>query len=248
MDRGAERQRSGGASSRRGVRCGTRAAVRHRLVQVLVPCGVALAACVPERALSSYREPRDAPTETTRNSVRSLPDAGSAPDPGPDDAGADAAVTIAAPASGDAGPAAPATLICREECACESGVFGPLMFCPTPVSHDDAVERCALAGGSLASVDDAERNAWLSERMAALDADDFWLSGTDGEQEGIWRWVDGRVFFDADAEVDAGTPRPYAPWDEEQPNDLNGEDCMRSTGGVWRDLDCTEAIAYVCEG
>jgi hypothetical protein len=81
--------------------------------------------------------------------------------------------------------------------------------------------------------------------MTALGADDFWLSGTDLEDEGIWRWSDGRVFFDASA--DAGSPRPYAPWDEGQPNDLDGEDCMRSTGGVWRDLDCSEQLAFVCQ-
>ena len=61
--------------------------------------------------------------------------------------------------------------------------------------------------------------------------------GTDSEDKGIWRWRDGRVFFDVAA--DAGAPRTYAPWEEGQPNDLNGEDCMRSSGGVWRDLDCS---------
>ena len=82
--------------------------------------------------------------------------------------------------------------------------------------------------------------------MAEIDADDFWLSGTDTEDEGVWRWSDGRVFFDIDA--DGGALPSFAPWDEGQPNDLNGEDCMRSTGGVWRDLDCSDAIAFVCQG
>jgi Lectin C-type domain len=146
----------------------------------------------------------------------------------------------------DAAPSPNPRLTCRDECVCESGVLGEFMFCSTAVSHDDAVAACSLAGGGLASVDDPTLNERLTARMAALEADDFWLSGTDLDDEGVWRWSDGRVFFDVGA--DAGAPRLYAPWDEEQPNDLNGEDCMRSTGGVWRDLDCSAEIAFVCQG
>jgi len=87
----------------------------------------------------------------------------------------------------------------------------------------------------------------LTERMQAVAVDDFWLSGTDAEVEGVWRWSDGRVFFGPSAApVDGGAP--YAPWEPGQPNDVNGEDCMRSTAGVWRDLDCTDEIAYACQG
>ncbi|HTV20755.1 MAG TPA: C-type lectin domain-containing protein [Polyangiaceae bacterium] len=171
------------------------------------------------------------------------------PEPGPVDAGVlveGSASAIDAAPSVDTAPEPLPILDCREECACERGALGEFMFCPNAVSHEEAVARCSLAGGSLASVDDATQNAWLSARMAELEADDFWLSGTDAEDEGVWRWSDGRVFFDTRA--DAGTREPFAPWDEGQPNDLNGEDCMRSTGGVWRDLDCSDEIAFVCQG
>lgn len=209
---------------------------------------VALAGCFPERPLSSYREQGEAAPEITSSRARTLVDAGaSAPAPAP--APSEPLGPFVAPARPDAGPAPP-PLDCRQECECESGAFGALMFCPTPVTYEEAAERCAVAGGALASVDDAERNGWLSARMSELDADDFWLSGTDSDDEGTWRWSDGRVFFEVGAGAtigDAGAPA-YAPWDDGQPNDLNGEDCMRSTGGVWRDLDCSEAIAFVCQG
>ena len=48
------------------------------------------------------------------------------------------------------------------------------------------------------------------------------------------------------APEDAGAS--FAPWDDQQPNDLNGEDCMRSVGGLWRDLSCTLELGYVCQG
>jgi hypothetical protein len=203
------------------------------------------AACVPERPLSSYQEPEPTGADVSTTRASSLPDASV------DDAGVLVEPAVSSP-SIDASPGVDAsmspspTLICAEECVCESATFGEFMFCATAVSHEAAVAACSLAGGTLASIEDAEKNAWLTERMTALQADDFWLSGTDLEDEGLWRWSDGRVFFDASA--DAGTPRPYAAWGEEQPNDLNGEDCMRSSGAVWTDLDCSEQVAFVCQG
>jgi lectin-like protein len=205
---------------------------------VLLGCVAGLAACVPERPLSSYREPGEAGADVSSARNRSLPDAG-AVDTSESREPPDASPII------DAAPPL-VGLMCRDECVCESSVVGAFMFCTTAVSHDDAVDACALAGGGLASVDDPVRNEWLTARMTALAADDFWLSGTDLDDEGVWRWSDGRVFFDVSA--DASAPAPYAPWDEGQPNDLNGEDCMRSTGGVWRDLDCSGPIAFVCQG
>jgi len=135
-------------------------------------------------------------------------------------------------------------LSCRTECACERRDQRDFMFCATTVTFDVATARCRAAGGTLASVDDAQHEAWLTERMQALDADDFWLSGTDAEVEGVWRWADGRVFYPFPA--DAG--ESFAPWDDQQPNDLNGEDCMRSVGGLWRDLACDAELTYVCQG
>jgi len=200
---------------------------------------VAGLACVPEQPLSSYRDPGETGADVARTRGSSLRDASAV------NASESPELPDASPGIDAARPPNPG-LICRDECACESSVLGAFMFCGTALSHDEAVAACSLAGGALASVDDPDRNAWLTGRMTALAADDFWLSGTDLEDEGIWRWSDGRVFFDVSA--DAGAPRPYAPWDEGQPNDLNGEDWMRSIGGVWRDLDCSEPIAFVCQG
>jgi hypothetical protein len=204
----------------------------------LLWCVVGLAACVPEQPLGSYRNPGESGADVARTRGSSLPDASDV-DTSASREPPDASQSL------DAAPPPNPGLICRDECVCEIRVLAAFMFCSAAIRQDEAVAACSLAGGALASVDDPERNAWLTARMTALAADDFWLSGTDLDDEGIWRWSDGRVFFDASA--DAASTRPYAPWDEGQPNDLDGEDCMRSTGGVWRDLDCSEQIAFVCQ-
>lgn len=203
-----------------------------------------LAGCLPEQPLASYRSGDSVPAVSSAVSSPP-PDAAERLDGGALDAAApgEAVPVDAAPGLDAAAPGA--GLLCRDDCVCERDGDREFMFCAALASHDEAVARCAAAGGALPSIDDPALGAWLSARMADLDADDFWLSGTDIEDEGVWRWGDGRVFFDPSA--DAATAA-FAPWDEGQPNNLNGEDCMRSTGGVWRDLDCSEQIAVVCQG
>jgi hypothetical protein len=156
---------------------------------------------------------------------------------------ADAAV----PAAPAIDAALPRTLRCRADCVCERGEDRDFMFCSASVAFAVASERCAEAGGTLPSVDDPAQNRWLTERMQSFNVDDFWLSGTDADAEGVWRWSDGRVFYGPSATAPDGGA-PYAPWEPGQPNDVNGEDCMRSTEGIWRDLDCADEIAYACQG
>jgi hypothetical protein len=194
--------------------------------------------CFPEQTLSSYMNGAQSNSGIVAG-PSSLEDAG----PSVSDAGGGAVGVLDAGVASDVDAAPAPRLTCREACACEPRGELEFMFCAAPVARGVAVERCVQAGGSLVSVADEAQNAWLSERMQALEADDFWLSGTDTDTEGIWRWGDGRVFFGGDA--GAGL---YAPWDEGQPNDVNGEDCMRAIEGLWRDLDCAEEIAYVCQG
>ena len=232
----------GASSFRRPARVPSRLLSLILCSRGLLALGAPLA-CVPERALSSYvggTASSPALDGDTGGNLPELPDA-AAPVPEPD-----AGRTVGDEAVVAQDAALPPALLCRPECACERRGAGEFMFCSGAVSFEQALALCGGAGGALVSVEDEEQNTWLSQRMQELEADDFWLSGTDVEVEGVWRWSDGRVFFGGTA--DAGGAAAFAPWGDQQPNDLNGEDCMRSTGGVWRDLDCTDELPFVCEG
>lgn len=209
--------------------------------------------CLPDRELSSYAAGRAVSSDTVASATAAAPapsvagpvsaaagEAGSSLQTSRD-AGSTMPAEVASAPERDATP--PPALACREDCDCERRDDREFMFCAEVVSFADARERCAGSGGTLVSIDDAGLNDWVTEQMQARSADDFWLSGTDSEDEGVWRWEDGRVFFPPPA--DAG--ESFAPWDTQQPNDLNGEDCMRSVGGVWRDLSCELDLAYVCQ-
>lgn len=222
-----------------------------------------LQGCVPDQPLASYRRGGasapaiESPQSPLRSEGASVDDTGrTASDPARVEEARSNAPDAALPLDADKGDAvdaadgrsvSPATLVCRAGCACERREDRDFMFCGTAVTHAEAVDLCATAGGTLVSVDDAEQNTWISQRMeAAAAADDFWLSGTDLEDEGVWRWQDGRVFFDET--TDAASHAAYVPWDENQPNDLGGEDCMRLTAGVWLDLDCESELPFACQG
>ncbi len=201
--------------------------------------GALALACLPERNLASYDNGVSVDASVAVSSPLVEADAGVA--------GQYAARGLydAAPALVEAKVDAEATrLDCRAECSCELRAGQDFMLCGSVVSQSIASRRCSAAGGSLVSIDDPAENTWLSERMAPLAEEGFWTSGTDSETEGQWRWADGRVFFDARADAAASG---FAPWDVDQPNDREGEDCMRAIGGLWRDLDCGDEIAYVCE-
>jgi hypothetical protein len=241
------------------------ASSRRALITFVAP----LTSCVPERSLSSYADDTSTtPAVASTQADRSGSDADdvmalgtpSSPTLAPDGvpAGASAAGTELAPPDETPVEGAPSNvdrpsseappalrLQCRPECSCDLSDDREFMFCTTVVTYDEARARCQSSGGALPSIDDAARNEWLTGRMQTLAADDFWLSGTDLEDEGVWRWEDGRIFYDPTA--DAAAPAGFAPWQPTQPNDLNGEDCMRSIDGSWWDLDCTEQIAYVCQ-
>lgn len=209
-------------------------------------CATAMAlavACLPERDLGSYAAGVPLQVNAPAISVE-REDAGTGGDSPGAPHGPDAA---AGPIeAGDATrPPAPSRLLCRQECECELRDGRDFMLCGAPASHALAADRCEGAGGTLVSIEGAAENEWLSQRMAALDSDDYWTSGTDAENEGVWRWADGRVFHDEAA--DAASELGFAAWDEGQPNDFEGEDCLRAVDGLWRDLDCGEEIAYACE-
>ena len=114
-------------------------------------------------------------------------------------------------------------------------------------SWEEAEKVCQSEGGHLASVvsEEEKREVFL---LAQGDEDDFlflvypdaqkvWIGGTDQVEEGSWRWSD------------------HSSWmlavDMTKKFGVNGDenDCMRVDGdtGDWRDGNCSEELAFICE-
>ena len=76
---------------------------------------------------------------------------------------------------------------------------------------------------------------------------DAWLGGSDNTTEGTWRWGNSSQFWPALSGV-------YTNWEPGEPNNAvsNGvdSDCLRmltTTGGTWRDIQCSASYRPVCE-
>jgi Lectin C-type domain len=205
-------------------------------------CSAAFAvSCMPQHDLSTYAAGVAIPVDLSAR-VGALPDAGVldvALAADALDAGSDAGEISdgAIPRAADAGS------VCRPDCECESRAGQVFMFCTSTVSRDLARQRCDEAGGGLVSIESAPLNDWLDQRMGALATDDYWTGGSDLASEGTWRWGDGRVYDAPNGQA----PLPFTAWNEEQPNGGRNENCMRSIDGLWRDLPCADAAAFVCE-
>lgn len=98
-------------------------------------------------------------------------------------------------------------------------------------------ENCALHGGNLVRIDDAEDNEFVIDLYAATGDGSVWFHAglTDEADEGSWVWVDGG---DSD----------YRNWDAGQPDHAH-EDCLEVVASGWGNTTCddTSYTGHVCQ-
>lgn len=126
-------------------------------------------------------------------------------------------------------------------------------FCRDERDWEDARDHCTAHGFTLASIESEAEDDMIFERID----DKTWLGGHDGSgnEEGVWRWSDARVFY-SDREGD-GQPAQefgYVNWDESEPNNSgldnsSAADCMLFwyENSAWADGSCSDEHGYVCE-
>jgi hypothetical protein len=110
------------------------------------------------------------------------------------------------------------------------------------VPWDAAERQCVAWGGHLASIGSFGENAFLNGWPAELGLNDadgqgIWVGGSDAQQDGVFRWVDGTSFS-------------FMGWAPGQPDDGAGVDCIekRNDGaGQWYDRHCADSLRYMCE-
>ncbi|MCG8423116.1 MAG: C-type lectin domain-containing protein [Proteobacteria bacterium] len=146
--------------------------------------------------------------------------------------------------------------------SCESGqrfsdnaadeVAGTCVPCPAGSAVDSADNRCYVAIDDEASWQGAQRGCiarlgpdWHLADIAdagenqlvllAADSEDYWIGGSDSQQEGVWQWSDGN-------------PIEFFNWAPGAP-DNSGEDCLELDGatGLWDDAECDDSKEYLCE-
>ncbi|KAA8582253.1 CD209 antigen isoform X2 [Etheostoma spectabile] len=113
-------------------------------------------------------------------------------------------------------------------------------------SWQEARQFCTNLGGDLAVVDNRETHLAISElintyqdQTIEISIRGFWIGLRDVEQEGIWKWLDGRTLNEGF-------------WNNGEPNNIGNEDCAaaypRSNPLLsWNDAPCNYELKWICQ-
>ncbi|XP_071355031.1 macrophage mannose receptor 1-like [Trachinotus anak] len=111
---------------------------------------------------------------------------------------------------------------------------------------NEARQFCKNQGGDLAVIESVEKNMGVTNLINSyndptrpLSQSGFWIGLRDVEEEGIWKWLDGRRLYEG-----------Y--WNDGEPNNQNNEDCAatypRSNHFMaWNDAPCSYNLKWICE-
>ncbi|KAL3984216.1 potassium inwardly-rectifying channel subfamily J member 1 [Sarotherodon galilaeus] len=101
-------------------------------------------------------------------------------------------------------------------------------------SWDVSRTECRTKGGDLVKIDSSEEQSFLKTKIEY--GGYFWIGLTDSAEEGKWLWVDGSPLNER-----------LASWSFREPDDRNGEDCVKMEQMYWFDNSCKVNHRSICE-
>jgi hypothetical protein len=125
-------------------------------------------------------------------------------------------------------------------------------FVGEEVEWETAEAAAVKKGGHLAIVNSPEENAFIASHIPN-GFNWLWLGGTDRQQEGVWKWVDGTLMSSGYQNWGPNSPDNGAPDDGQDFLIMRLDDPRFSAGGKWDDTDYSAipspdyVIAYVIE-
>ncbi|MDD9939493.1 MAG: PQQ-binding-like beta-propeller repeat protein [Myxococcales bacterium] len=120
-------------------------------------------------------------------------------------------------------------------------------FCVDESDWNEARGKCLVQGMDLVRVDNQDEEDFL--RMNLVSA--AWMGATDLSVEGEWLWIDNGDQFWSGGGFGSAVGGLYENWTFLEPSNLGGQDCATMSDSPldgWRDRDCGDNFAYVCEG
>lgn len=100
-----------------------------------------------------------------------------------------------------------------------------------------AAAICTAEGFTLAAISSEPEQILIGAHLVVNT--NTWVGGNDLAVEGTFVWSNGEIFG-------------FTSWDAGEPNNNNGEDCMKLDGnsvpiGKWDDNECGDSHRYLCE-
>ena len=138
-------------------------------------------------------------------------------------------------------------------CKCDYAEIdsGTYLVCTPAIKREAASQRCMRLGGDVVSIESEKEQTELWDLLEDYNRD-FWLSGSDANEEGNWEWSDGSTFTDCvDDDPESCDCTTYCNWMSSQPNNdgADGQDCLvlDADAGEWKDVKCDRNASVVCE-
>ncbi|KAK2826126.1 hypothetical protein Q5P01_020340 [Channa striata] len=107
-----------------------------------------------------------------------------------------------------------------------------------------ARQFCQMHGGDLAVLDSKDKESstvsvLINNQDFSLPLNGFWIGLRDLQEEGTWKWVDGKELVEG-----------Y--WNDGEPNDIDNEDCAavyprENFFKAWNDVGCRFPMKWICE-
>ncbi|XP_062572798.1 perlucin-like protein [Saccostrea cucullata] len=110
------------------------------------------------------------------------------------------------------------------------------------MSWHEAKLQCESNGAFLADINSAEENTWITDKI--IDNQTWsdithhvWIGANDIGKEGIF------ILSEMNSTLN------FTNWNQEEPNDDSGEDCVASIQerGLWNDLPCSLKCSSICK-
>jgi hypothetical protein len=123
------------------------------------------------------------------------------------------------------------------------------LYCVTSASWTNASTTCKAASYKLVQIESAAENTFV--RNTAVGGANIHIGGTDTAVEGAWVWDNTTTQFWQGTTAGTGgavVGGRYQNWDPDEPNNSgNAEDCSEmKVDGLWNDMSCTTAHAFMC--
>lgn len=126
------------------------------------------------------------------------------------------------------------------------------VICPEPLDFEASAADCARRGAMLAAPGSAEENDFIATSAGGVVSGNLWIGGQ-RDDDYVWRWPDGTVFWRGGREGMA-EDGAFVLWQPGEPNDsstvtTDPERCLALTldGNDWNDRACSLGLPYVCE-
>ncbi|XP_078374852.1 lactadherin-like [Oculina patagonica] len=127
---------------------------------------------------------------------------------------------------------------CSKACPSYWRPFGASFYAviSIPKSWTQAEAFCKLMDARLAKIESNEENTFIESIASYTNVPyGYWIGLTDAGMENHWKWSDGSLLG------------LYTNWGTNEPNNINGEDCVTFFHESWYDYSCSLEIVFICE-